>query len=49
MTRPALHFRGLRFERTLDSAFKTPRYADPIEHFPPSSLWRRFINWLCKE
>lgn len=33
----------LRFERTADAAFRTARYADPIEGPHRLPFWRRFL------
>lgn len=33
----------LRYERTLDAAFRTPRYAEAIE-LAHVSLWRRIVR-----
>jgi hypothetical protein len=37
-----LHRCAIRFPRTLDDAFKTPRYASAIEK-PLPSFWQRLI------
>jgi hypothetical protein len=41
-----LHRAALRFPRTLDSAFKTPRYAAAIEIPTRPSFWRRVLRFF---
>jgi hypothetical protein len=48
VSRP-LHRCALRFSRTADEAFRTPRYASALEIPTRPSFWRRvlrFFGWL---
>lgn len=33
-----------RHARTMDEAFRTPRYADPFEHHLGAGLWCRLVR-----
>jgi hypothetical protein len=44
--RPALRFRGLRYERTADSAFRTPAYAAGWEPHIAPNWWQRVRLFL---
>lgn len=47
MTRPALKYHGLRFARSLDEAFRTPRYATAIEG-PYMPAWKRLLSFFWR-
>lgn len=40
-----LHRCTMRFHRTMDAAFNTPRYASAIEK-PAPSFWRQLFNLI---
>jgi hypothetical protein len=37
-----------RFPRTLDEAFRTPRYGTAIEYYTRPPLWRRIVAALWR-
>jgi hypothetical protein len=43
-----LHRAALRFPRTLDDAFKGPRYGAAITYYTRPPLWRRVVSAIVR-
>lgn len=44
--KPAMQYRGLRFERTMGAAFRTPEWASGFERHVPPPFWFRVVLFL---